>query len=145
MDAAIGAAGMKGQDIMATYKTLAIVDDVNTCDCCGKSNLKSTVAMERDDGEVLYFGSVCAARHSGRDTKAIKSEAKAEHDRRVHLARVELRDSNEEMTANARMNEAHKAKLIGIAFREFCRATSDAASAKRAEIAAKYSLAAYAF
>ena len=116
---------------MATYKTLAIVDDVNTCDCCGKSNLKSTVAMERDDGEVLYFGSVCATRHSGRDAKAIKSEAKAAHDAKVAAARNELRNSQEEIAANARMNEAHKAGLIGMKFREFCRTASDAAQATK--------------
>lgn len=125
---------------MATYKTLAIVDDVNTCDCCGKSNLKSTVAMERDDGEVLYFGSVCATRHSGRDAKAIKSEAKAAHDEKVAAARKELRNSAEEIAASARMNEAHKAGLIGLAFRDFCRAAQDASREKCLEIANKFGL-----
>lgn len=130
---------------MATYKTLAIVDDVNSCDCCGKSNLKSTVAMERDDGEVLYFGSVCATRHSGRDPKSIKSEAKAAYEKKVAAARKELRNSQEEIACNARMNEARNLGLISIAFRDFCRAASSAADAKRKEIAAKYQLRFHAF
>lgn len=130
---------------MATYKTLAIVDDVNACDCCGKSNLKSTVAMERDDGEVLYFGSVCATRHSGRDAKVIKSEAKAAYEEKVAAARKELRNSQEEIACNARMNEARNLGLISIAFRDFCRVASSAADAKRQEIAAKYQLRFHAF
>lgn len=43
------------------YKVLGIVDDVNECGCCGRINLKATVAMESyTSGEVHYFGSHCA-------------------------------------------------------------------------------------
>lgn len=43
------------------FKILAIVDDVNACDCCGKSNLQKTVAIENSEtGEVKYFGTTCA-------------------------------------------------------------------------------------
>ena len=75
---------------MTTYKTLAIVDDVHACDCCGKTDLKSTVAMERDDGEVLYFGSVCATRHSGRDSTTIKKEAREAYAAKTAAARAEF-------------------------------------------------------
>ena len=48
---------------MKRYTYLGTSDEVTTCDCCGKSDLKSTVAISADEqGETLYFGSTCAAR-----------------------------------------------------------------------------------
>lgn len=43
------------------WKLLGINDDVTTCECCGKSNLKCTVVLTNGDGEVCY-GRDCAAR-----------------------------------------------------------------------------------
>lgn len=43
-------------------KFLGTSDEVTTCDCCGKSNLKSTVALSIDEGDAVYFGVTCAAR-----------------------------------------------------------------------------------
>lgn len=38
-----------------------ITDSVTTCDCCGKTNLKRTVAIETESGEILHYGTSCAA------------------------------------------------------------------------------------
>lgn len=38
-----------------------ISDEVTTCECCGKSNLKLTVVLSNGEGEVFY-GRDCAAR-----------------------------------------------------------------------------------
>ncbi len=38
-----------------------ITDSVSTCDCCGKTNLKRTVAIETESGEILHYGTSCAA------------------------------------------------------------------------------------
>ena len=43
------------------WKLLATNDDVTTCECCGKSNLKMTVVMTNGETEV-YYGRDCAAR-----------------------------------------------------------------------------------
>lgn len=44
-------------------KLLGINDDVTTCECCGKSNLKCTVVLSSDDGMgQVHFGRDCAAR-----------------------------------------------------------------------------------
>ena len=130
---------------MATYTTLAIVDDVNTCDCCGKSNLKSTVAMQRDDGEILYFGSVCATRHSGRVAKVIKSEAAAVLATKCYQARQEFYASAERKALEAIQEAARRAGLLGLVFKNFCIAELAAADEKRASIAAKFGLSHYAF
>lgn len=42
-------------------KILGITDEVNTCDCCGRTNLKKTVAMEFEAGGMVHYGTDCAA------------------------------------------------------------------------------------
>jgi hypothetical protein len=43
------------------FRILAIVDDVNACECCGRSELLRTVAIENTEtGEIKYFGTTCA-------------------------------------------------------------------------------------
>jgi len=58
---------------------LGTSDDVTTCDCCGRANLKSTVGLSIDDGDPVYFGVVCAA-------KALRSRGLAVTTRMVRLA-----------------------------------------------------------
>lgn len=43
------------------WKVLGKNDEVTTCECCGKSNLKLTVILTNGEGEVRY-GRDCAAR-----------------------------------------------------------------------------------
>jgi hypothetical protein len=48
---------------MMKYEYLGTTDEVTTCDCCGKTNLKNTVVIrDLDTGEDLYFGVSCAAK-----------------------------------------------------------------------------------
>ncbi len=46
-------------------KLVGITDEITTCDCCGKTNLKKTFAVMDDDGNVNYYGSECYARLMG--------------------------------------------------------------------------------
>ena len=47
------------------FKILGICDDVNACDCCGKSGLQKTVAIENcETGSIGYFGTSCAMQPS---------------------------------------------------------------------------------
>ena len=43
------------------FKVLGISDKPQ-CDVCGKNNLKRTVVIESESGEVLHYGSDCASR-----------------------------------------------------------------------------------
>lgn len=47
-----------------TYKRFTVIgiSDKTECDVCGKTNLKLTVVIESEGGEVLHYGSDCAAR-----------------------------------------------------------------------------------
>lgn len=42
-------------------KIIGISEEVTTCECCGRSNLKRTVVLDLD-GAVRYFGCDCAAK-----------------------------------------------------------------------------------
>lgn len=47
-----------------TYKRFTVrgISDKTECDVCGKTNLKMTVVIENEAGELLHYGSDCAAR-----------------------------------------------------------------------------------
>jgi hypothetical protein len=65
----------------ATIKILGISDEVTTCGCCGKSNLKRTVALDIDGG-VVYYGTDCAAmallgKKTAGNRKVVESKASA--------------------------------------------------------------------
>lgn len=68
-------------------KALYITDEIDTCDCCGRTDLKATVAMQLSDGGgILHYGRICAARNSGKTSKQIRQEVFAEQARKEHRA-----------------------------------------------------------
>lgn len=80
------------------YTFLGTSDEVTTCDCCGRADLKSTVAIEDEHGHTLYFGVVCAA-------KALKLPAK---DVKVGTKRV---DDAKAAALAAEREAAHRAEM----------------------------------
>lgn len=48
----------------ATYKRFKVlgISDCPVCDNCGKTNLKMTITLETECGEIVRFGSDCAAK-----------------------------------------------------------------------------------
>ena len=65
----------------AKLTALHVDDSVNTCDCCGRADLKATVLMQdTETGALLHFGRVCAARNSGKTSQQITKEIRAERD-----------------------------------------------------------------
>lgn len=57
----IGVGTTTEKHAMTAPKILGITDEVTVCGCCGKSNLKKTVALDFD-GDVRYYGTDCAAK-----------------------------------------------------------------------------------
>lgn len=80
---------------------LFLDDSVNTCDCCGRTELKATVAMLLDCGSLAHFGQTCAARNTGKSrqqvTKEIRAERDAAHGRAVNRL-MELRRTGTKLT-----------------------------------------------
>lgn len=67
-------------------KALYITDEIDTCDCCGRADLKATVAMQLSGGGILHYGRTCAARNSGKTSQQIKQEVFAEEARKRNQA-----------------------------------------------------------
>lgn len=65
----------------ATFKILGITDEITNCDCCGRSNLKCTVALESETGDIVHYGRDCAGkaiygRKSAKNTKVTEDKAR---------------------------------------------------------------------
>jgi len=127
------------------FKILGTDDSVNTCDCCGKSNLKSTVIVDVD-GEILHYGSTCATRHTGLNDREIKTAIKTHSDGIVAQAKKEFETSVEYFDEQNTLRTAHKNNIKpGKAFMEYCRPASLNASERKAKIAAKFGIKSYKF
>lgn len=126
-------------------RALGTDDSITTCDCCGKSNLKHTVIIELDDGEIVHYGSVCATRNTGKASKVINSEIRAELARKVNAARAEYMASPEYRAERARFAERDRvnSRMLGRDAMEFVRDACAAADVARAAIAAKFGLSTY--
>lgn len=74
----IGGEGL--HHLSSSMKALYITDEINTCDCCGRTGLKATVAMQLDCGGILHYGRTCAARNSGKTSQQITKEVRKERD-----------------------------------------------------------------
>lgn len=126
-------------------KALGTDDSITTCDCCGRANLKFTVAIELDDGEVVHYGQVCAARNTGKTQKVIRAEIATEAKRVREAAAAEYLSSAEHRAYVLRLTERNRLswddpRRMGKAGFEFVRDASDAADLVRANIAAKHGL-----
>lgn len=63
-----------------TFTAILIDDSITTCECCGRTNLKATVLMQSDLGELVHFGRTCAARNTGKTSQQLTKEVRAERD-----------------------------------------------------------------
>lgn len=93
---------------MTKFTLLGIDDAVTVCDCCGKKNLKCTVALETQDGEVVRYGRDCASKAMGWGLTASKSEARARNTMAGDLGR-----NANGLGTPARMRDTRTIKAIG--------------------------------
>ena len=57
---------------------VGVCEDNTICDCCGKDNLKKTVALGFE-GEIRHYGTTCAGRALGAKTKTAEDVKAAVH------------------------------------------------------------------
>lgn len=69
------------------FTVLGTTDDVTTCDCCGRANLKATVVLRNAEGDVAYYGRSCAAKATGWTVKDVDRGVRTYNEelRRLHL------------------------------------------------------------
>jgi len=79
------------------FDIAGISDDVDTCECCGRDNLKRTVALrDLDTGEVEFFGTTCAAHLLKMKATDLRSDAR------------QVQRWKDEAARKARMEQARK-------------------------------------
>jgi len=88
-------------------KVLGLTDDVTECYCCGKLNLKQTVAFEIDGNET-YYGTTCATKFYKKEFKDIKAEIKTNLDKRTREARILYRSTPEYIAYHQAIKEANE-------------------------------------
>lgn len=81
---------------MSGYKVLG-TSDLDTCQCCGREDLRMTIAIDTTDvdgnaeGNVAYFGTYCAALYTGLPVKRITEAAAIENRERAIAEEVARR------------------------------------------------------
>lgn len=126
------------------FRVLGSDDSVNTCDCCGKTNLKATFAVEMiETGEILRYGSVCVTRNTGRKLGELNKMREAHDLEKRQAAQKEYHATPQYLALKARMHEAAQKGLISRAFKEFCETEREAAEPICTEIAARYGVEKY--
>lgn len=59
------------------YRIEGTTDEVTSCDCCGRTRLKHTVALlDTDTDQVRYMGTTCAAIAMKMQTDEVRRQAK---------------------------------------------------------------------
>lgn len=130
-------------EIIGRFVFLGITDEVTACDCCGRSNLKSTVAFDVA-GEIVHYGSTCAARHTGRKVTVWVSEKKAKEEDIRKQVRTAINNSPETKAYMARQNEGHALKVPpGKTFRDFMAPASEALHALEVRLYAEAGVSKY--
>ena len=117
---------------------LGMTEEFDACDCCGKAPLKVTVAFETEDGEIVHYGTTCAARNTGRKVSEWQSDERKDAERRAKLARVRYEHHDARIAYVCKLAEARRLGLIGRPSADFVRVYSDAARAARNAIAAEF-------
>ena len=78
---------------MTTVKVLGTTDQIGTCDCCERTNLKKTGKIDLGNGPVFY-GTGCAARAMKVDAKEISKQARAADAETRRAAKQAIREAN---------------------------------------------------
>lgn len=94
-------------------RLLGTTNDKDTCDCCGRTDLKLTYAIEFDGaGDVRYYGSECAAKALKGTQKDVKAAAKQIEAERAQLVKDEQETQRRaDLAALRAIAEANRAEL----------------------------------
>jgi hypothetical protein len=132
------------------YRNLGFTDSVTDCDCCGKTDLKGTYAIENlMTGDIMYFGCICAANRMNWSKKEFVTKYKSEEKEQNDAARAEYRISSEMKQYNTWVSNLPDTatdtgwELRMSLLKEEGPAYKNALEVKKIELQAKYPLAKY--
>ena len=124
-------------------KALYITDEIDTCDCCGRTDLKATVAMQLNNGGILYYGRTCAARNSGKDQRQIRQEITDNRQALIDAAHSELQETPAMQawyTKRIELYAKYKARLSSAEWVRMIAPEAQAVEVERQKIAKKYKI-----
>lgn len=127
-------------NVDSKFKIFGFTDEVTNCDCCGKTGLKGTFAVEIfATGEILHYGSVCVTRNTGiAHPKTAADEYRAE---RTRAAQAILRQSPEYAAKTAKFAQRNALPAMGFpACLEFVRDECRALDVIREALQVEYRL-----
>lgn len=100
------------------YKWEGISDEVFTCEHCGRINLKKTIMLKDEIGEINYFGSECAIKLLGWSKAQLKEEIKREENKKkkakedlIKKARFQYYKHPNIIKMNCEISEANRNKI----------------------------------
>jgi hypothetical protein len=91
---------------VARYRLVGVTDERDSCDCCGRTDLKRVVVLH-DGYDHVFFGSQCTARLLGKPVGDINREATAAQQQRVQAERT---------ARHAAQREAERAEALAAGF-----------------------------
>lgn len=92
------------------FRVIGTTDEITSCDCCGRRDLRSTVALaDTESGDVVHYGVTCAARAMRQDVAQVRRQVSAA-DTASRLAR-----EAEAMAASVARTRAWEAFLARLA------------------------------
>ena len=119
---------------------IGTTDEVNTCDCCGKTDLMLTVIIRLDNGEIVNYGTTCAGNNTGKAKRQILTEIADHAADMLRQAQAEFATTPEAAAERAAFDSRPR-ELVGPAAAEWVRAACDAADEARKRIALKFGIA----
>ena len=118
-------------------KALGTDDSITSCDCCGRTNLKFTVTIELDNGEIAHYGQICASRNTGKEQGTITKEINEQKAKNISAAKAEWNSHPANIAERAKYAERPK-NLFGKAAKEFVISAVNIADEVRNELALKH-------
>lgn len=98
---------------VARYRLVGVTDERDSCDCCGRTDLKRVVVLHDGDDHV-FFGSHCAARLLGKPVRDVNREANAAQRRREQAERTARHAAQREAERTEALAAGFRADLDGI-------------------------------
>lgn len=105
------------------YAFAGTTDEVTSCGCCGRTDLKRTIVLRpTDGGDYVFFGSACGARALGWTVKEFTAAAKradtAAKQARLAAQREEQARRQDILTEALKRAKVAHGELLHIPFKE---------------------------
>lgn len=81
---------------MKKWTIQGVTDEVTSCDCCGRQDLKRTVALLGEDGDEVFFGTECAAKALELPAADVRKQSRKAQDARQRKAEAARRKAADE-------------------------------------------------